>query len=89
MALEDQEFILRVKEKIERLTERYIDLRLDEDNPSRLTLELSSDVPEVVIGSDVLEHAGFARLAIEYAVASIRRGAEVSQLEFQALLSRN
>ena len=87
--MEDQEFILRVKEKIERLTERYIDLRLDEDNPSRLTLELSSDVPEVVIGSDVLEHAGFARLAIEYAVASIRRGAEVSQLEFQALLSRN
>ena len=87
--MEDQEFILRVKEKIERLTERYIELRLDEDNPSRLTLELSSDVPEVVIGSDVLEHAGFARLAIEYAVASIRRGAEVSQLEFQALLSRN
>ena len=87
--MEDQEFILRVKEKIERLTERYIHLRLDEDNPSRLTLELSSDVPEVVIGSDVLEHAGFARLAIEYAVASIRRGAEVSQLEFQALLSRN
>ncbi len=87
--MEDQEFILRVKEKIERLTERYIDLRLDEDNPSRLTLELGSDVPEVVIGSDVLEHAGFARLAIEYAVASIRRGAEVSQLEFQALLSRN
>ena len=87
--MEDQEFILRVKEKIERLTERYIELRLDEDNPSRLTLELSPDVPEVVIGSDVLEHAGFARLAIEYAVASIRRGAEVSQLEFQALLSRN
>ena len=87
--MDDREFIQRVKEKIERLTDREIDLDIDRENPDRLTLELGIDVPRVVIGSDMLEHAGFGRLAIEYAVASIKRGAEVSQLEFQALLSRN
>ena len=87
--MDDQEFIERVKEKIERLAGQEIELGLDEENPSRLTLELDEAIPRVVIGADVLDHAGFARLAIEYAVASIRRGAEVSQLEFQALLSRN
>ena len=88
-SLDDQEFIQRVKEKIERLTGREIDLEIDRDHQDRLTLELDSMMPRVVIGSNVLEHAGFGRLAIEYAVASIRRGAQVSQLEFQALLSRN
>ena len=87
--MDDWEFIQRVKEKIERLTDREIDLDIDREHPDRLTLELGIDVPRVVIGSDMLEHAGFGRLAIEYAVASIKRGAEVSQLEFQALLSRN
>ena len=87
--MDDREFIQRVKEKIERLTDREIDLEIDREHPDRLTLELGIDVPRVVIGSDMLEHAGFGRLAIEYAVASIKRGAEVSQLEFQALLSRN
>ncbi len=87
--MDDREFIQRVKEKIERLTDREIDLDIDREHPDRLTLELGIDVPRVVIGSDMLEHAGFGRLAIEYAVASIKRGAEVSQLEFQALLSRN
>lgn len=87
--MDDREFIQRVKEKIERLTGQEIDLDIDHDNQSRMTLELNIPVPRVVIGADVLQHAGFGRLAIEYAVASIKRGAEVSQLEFQALLSRN
>ena len=87
--MDDREFIQRVKEKIERLTGQEIDLDIDHENQSRMTLELNIDVPRVVIGADVLQHAGFGRLAIEYAVASIKRGAEVSQLEFQALLSRN
>ena len=87
--MEDREFVQRVKQKIERLTGQEIDLDIDYDNQSRMTLELNIAVPRVVIGSDMLHHAGFGRLAIEYAVASIKRGGEVSQLEFQALLSRN
>ncbi len=87
--MDDRVFIQRVKEKIERLTGQEIDLDIDHDNQSRMTLELNIPVPRVVIGADILEHAGFGRLAIEYAVASIKRGAEVSQLEFQVLLSRN
>lgn len=87
--MDDREFIGRIKEKIERLTGQEVDLDIDHDNEARMTLELNIAVPRVVIGAKMLEHAGFARLAIEYAVASIVRGAEVSELEFQTLLSRN
>ena len=87
--MEDDVFLDRIKAKIERLTGRKIHLELDTDNGKRLEIEADAEVPKVVIGSDVLQYAGFARLAVEYAVASIRRGGEISQLEFQALLSRN
>ena len=87
--MKDDVFIQRVKEKIERLTDKEIDLAMDSDNPARLDIELADSQPRIVVGSDVLEYAGFARLAIEYAVASIRRGTQISRLEFQVLLSRN
>ena len=87
--MDDQVFIDRVKEKIERLTGREIDLQLDPQERSRLDVDPSISVPKVVLGSDALKYAGFARMAVEYAVASIRRGSEVPPLEFQTLLSRN
>ena len=43
----------------------------------------------LVMGHNILEYSGFARLCTEYAVASIRQQREIPEIEFQMLLARN
>jgi hypothetical protein len=87
--LNDQQFIDRIQEKIERLTGRDIELRIDEDDGSQLGVDFDRDVPVVVMGRNIFEYSGFARLCTEYAVASIREQREIPEIEFQMLLARN
>ena len=87
--MNDQEFMDRIQEKIENLTGRDIDLRIDEDDGGQLGVDFSRPVPLVVMGRNIFEYSGFARLCTEYAVASIRQQRELSEIEFQMLLARN
>ena len=87
--MEDPEYLIRIKDKIERLTSQSIHLHLDEENASQIKVSWCQDGIEVLLGSDALQHPGFARTAIEYAVGCINQKRELGQLEFKTLLSRN
>ena len=87
--MDDREFLDRLKSKIERLADCEIDLQMDTDNQSKLAVDLLASLPRVTVGSNLLHYPGFARMAVEYAVESIRQGREIPPLEFQFLLSRN
>ena len=87
--MNDQEFIDRIQEKIERLTGRDIELRIDEDDSGQLGVNFDRDVPLVVMGNNIFQYSGFARLCTEYAIASIREQREIPEIEFQMLLARN
>ena len=89
-ALDDREFIQRVKEKIERLTGQEIDLEIDYDNESRMTLELEHRrCPGSSSALTSCSTPGSVVSPSNTPSRPSKRGAEVSQLEFQALLSRN
>ena len=87
--MNDQQFIDRIQEKIENLTGRDIELRIDDDNGTQLEVDFAREVPVVVMGHNILEYSGFARLCTEYAVASIRQQRVIPEIEFQMLLARN
>ena len=87
--MEDDQFIKRMEQKIQRLTERRVDLEIDWEEVNQLQVDLGQEVPMVVFGSNVLQYAGFARMCIEYAVESIRQERTIDTLEFHLLLARN
>lgn len=87
--MEDDQFIKRMEQKIQRLTERRVDLEIDWEEVNQLQVDLGREVPMVVFGSNVLQYAGFARMCIEYAVESIRQERTIDTLEFHLLLARN
>ena len=87
--MNDQEFIDRIQEKIERLTGRDVELRIDDDDAGQLGVDFDRDVPIVVMGRNIFQYSGFARLCTEYAVASIREQRAIPEIEFQMLLARN
>ena len=87
--MEDREFVERIQEKIERLTGRQVELRVDEEDASKIGVELHGDLPLVILGNNVLEYSGFARMGIEYAVACIREQRAIDPVEFHVLLARN
>ncbi len=87
--MEDQEFVDRIREKIERMTGRQVELRIDEDDSSQIGVELHGEMPVVILGKNVLEYSGFARMGIEYAVACIREERAIDSVEFHVLLARN
>ena len=87
--MEDDQFIKRMEQKIQRLTERRVDLQIDREEVNQLQVDLGREVPMVVFGSNVLQYAGFARMCIEYAVESIRQERTIDTLEFHLLLARN
>lgn len=87
--MDDQQFIDRIQEKIERLTGRTVELRIDSEDDSQLAVELERAVPLVVMGRNILEYAGFARMCVEYAVESIRQERVITPIEFHLLLARN
>lgn len=87
--MNDQDFIDRIQDKIESLTGREIELRVDDADPGQLGVDFSRKVPLVIMGRNILEYSGFARLCTEYAIASIQQQREIPEMEFQLLLARN
>ncbi len=87
--MEDDEFLDRIQMKIQRLTQKRIELRVDHEDANQLRVELEREVPLVILGSNVLEFSGFARMCIEYVVESIRQHRPLDLLEFHLLLARN
>ncbi len=87
--MEDDEFLDRIQGKIQRLTQKRIELRVDHEDANQLMVELEGEVPLVILGSNVLEFSGFARMCIEYVVESIRQHRPLDLLEFHLLLARN
>jgi len=87
--MDDQEFLDRIRTKIERLAGKEIQLDIDEADEFRLTGEFAAPVPRMTMGSGVIKYPGFARMAVEFAVASIRQGRDIGLLEFHVLLQRN
>ena len=87
--MEDEEFIQRIVEKIQRLTGSPVDVEVDRQDLSRLEIELSGEVPRVLLGGNIFQYAGFARMCIEYAAASIKQDRPIDLLEFHLLLARN
>ena len=57
--MNDQKFIDRIQEKIENLTGRDIELRIDDDNGGQLQVDFARPVPLVVMGCNILEYSGF------------------------------
>ena len=87
--MDNQQFLLRMGDKIERLTGRRVELRVDEEDANKLQVELEREIPLVVVGANIFQYAGFARMCIEYAAASIQRQRPIDVLEFHLLLARN
>lgn len=87
--MEDEEFALRIKDRIERNSSVLISLEIDYEDPSNFEIQFMEDTPLVVLGSGVFEHAGLARLYMEYAVLCLREGRLVDQEEFLIFLRRN
>ena len=87
--MEDHIFVERIREKIERLTGRQVELSIDEEDAGKIGVELHGELPLVILGNNVLEYPGFARMGIEYAVACIREERAIDSVEFHALLARN
>ncbi len=87
--MEDDEFLDKIQGKIQRLTQKRIELRVDHEDANQLMVELEGEVPLVILGSNVLQFSGFARMCIEYVVESIRQHRPLDLLEFHLLLARN
>jgi len=87
--MDDQQFADSIQRKIERLTERSIEFQVDREEADQLQVDLEREVPLVVMGSNIFQYSGFARMCIEYAVASIRQQRPIDMLEFHLLLARN
>ncbi len=87
--MDNQQFLLRMGEKIERLTGHRVELRVDDQDANKLQVDLEPEIPLVVVGANIFQYAGFARMCIEYAAASIQRQRPIDVLEFHLLLARN
>ena len=88
-SLDDEQFVHRVRGKIERLTGRRVDLQIDHEVTNKLDVDLNHEIPLVVLGANIFHYSGFARLCIEYVSASIQRQRLIDALEFHMLLARN
>ena len=87
--MDDEQCVDNIQRKIERLTERSIEFQVDRQEADQLQVDLEREVPLVVMGSNIFNYSGFARMCVEYAVASIRQQRPIDMLEFHILLGRN
>jgi len=87
--MEDKEFLEKMKAKIEAMAGTPVTMSLDRRKEDRLEVDPDKLDPKVIVGAAVLKYPGFARMCIEYAVASIREGRQISALEFHMVLGRN
>ncbi len=87
--MESNNFVERLHLKLERVTNRDVQLSVTDSDPNFLEVDLEAGTPNVVVGSNVYEYPGFARMCLEYAAASINEGRHIGELEFHLLLARN
>ena len=87
--MDDAEFIRRMQERIEESTGVAVSLELDHDQRDEVEVFFTDAKPRVVMGADALDHAGLARMFIQYAILSIREGRKVDHEEFTRFLRRN
>ncbi|MDA1127097.1 MAG: hypothetical protein O2913_00140 [Chloroflexi bacterium] len=87
--MEDHKFVDQIRDKIERMTGREVELRVDQDDAGQIGVELGGDIPVVILGNHIMQYSGFARMGIEYAVACIREERAIDPVEFHVLLARN
>jgi hypothetical protein len=85
--MEDAEFLRRMRERIQQSTGRAVELVLGEEG--EFALDLAARVPRVVMGKDVLQYAGKARMLTEYVILCLKQGRQVPEQEFQLFLRRN
>ncbi|HCG91055.1 MAG TPA: hypothetical protein DEZ08_04375 [Dehalococcoidia bacterium] len=87
--MEDQDFVNKLKEKIQRLTGEKIVLHVNTHNKNDISIEFNGSETIVNMGNNIYEYSGFARMCVEYAVASITEQRPIDVLEFHVLLARN
>ena len=87
--MEDHDFIEKLKEKVESTAGTAIDFEIDEQDQRRLSVDLSTPLPKVVFGSDVMTYPGLARMFSQYAILCLKENREVSEDEFLQFLRRN
>ncbi len=87
--MENNTFVTRLHNKLERITNRDVDVSVNDEDPNYLEVDLETTVPKVVLGRNIYEYPGFARMCLEYAAASINKGRHIGELEFHLVLARN
>ena len=87
--MDDDEFVDRMKEKIESAAETLIELIIDDQDKRRLDVDLSEPTPKVTFGSDALLHSGLARMFSQYAILCLKERRLVEQEEFLLFMRRN
>lgn len=87
--MDDAEFIQRMQQRIEESTGVAVALELDHEQPQEVEVFFTDAKPRVVMGADALEHAGLARMFIQYAILAITEGRQVEREEFLRFLRRN
>ncbi len=87
--MDDDAFVARLKDKLERITDRDVESRVVDEDPNYLGVDLEGLIPRVVLGSNIYDYPGFARMCLEYAAASINESRHIGELEFHMLLARN
>ena len=87
--MDDDEFIDRMKEKIESTAETLIELVIDDQDKRRLEVDLSESRPKVIFGSDALLYSGLARMFSQYAILCLKERRLVEQQEFLLFMRRN
>lgn len=87
--MDDGEFIQNMQKRIEESAGVAITLALDHDQREDIDVFFGGKTPRVVMGADALEHAGLARMFMQFAILCLREGRKVEQEEFLRFLRRN
>ncbi len=87
--MDDNEFIQRMRQRIQESTGVEVALELDHVQAGDVDVILTGPQPRVLMGADALQHAGLARMFIQYAILCITEGRKVDQDEFTRFLRRN
>ena len=82
-------FLECIVEKIERMTQRTMEVQVDQDELNQLKEDPQRQEPLAVVGVNIFLYSDFARMCIEYAVESLKQERIIGTLESHLLLARN
>ena len=87
--MDDDEFIRRMKRRIQQSGGFTVELEVDHQNPRNVAVDFSESMPRVVFGADALEYPGMARMFMQHAILCLREHRQVDEQEFLLFLRRN